>query len=100
MGTGLFLLVSSEQRRPSLEVCSTFLCRAWFRHSPAVPQRQDGLKFDSMAELITERIKRLRDEIAKTAETNRVYLERGIKYGSFAADHERRLQRLQEIPKR
>ena len=49
-----------------------------------------------MPRLITERLKELRQEIAKTAEANRKYL-RGPKYGSAAADYERRFQRLIEI---
>jgi hypothetical protein len=49
-----------------------------------------------MAQLITERIKMLRQEIAQIAEANRKYL-RYPKYGSAAADNERRFQRLIEI---
>jgi hypothetical protein len=49
-----------------------------------------------MARLITERIKALRQEIAEITEGNRKYLC-GPKYGSAAADNERRFQRLIEI---
>ena len=49
-----------------------------------------------MAQLITERVKKLRDEIAKLNEANRAYLK-GAKYGAATADNERRLQRLLEI---
>jgi sulfur transfer protein SufE len=45
---------------------------------------------------ITERVKKLREEIAELTEKNRKYL-RGPKYGSAAADNERRFQRLIEI---
>jgi len=49
-----------------------------------------------MAQLITERIKKLRDEIAKLNEANQAYLN-GLKYGPAVADNERRFQRLLEI---
>jgi exonuclease VII small subunit len=49
-----------------------------------------------MAQLITERVKNLRNEIAKLNEANRAYLK-GLKYGAATADKERRLQRLLEI---
>ena len=49
-----------------------------------------------MGQLIAERIKELRREIAKLTEANRKYLV-GTKYGSAAADSERRFQRLIEI---
>jgi hypothetical protein len=49
-----------------------------------------------MAQLITERIKKLRDEIAKLNEANQAYLN-GPKYGPAVADNERRFQRLLEI---
>jgi hypothetical protein len=49
-----------------------------------------------MAQLITERVKNLRNEIAKLSEANRAY-SKGPKYGTAAADNERRLQRLLEI---
>jgi hypothetical protein len=45
---------------------------------------------------IKERIAELREEIAQISEANRRYLEGGKKIPG-AADHERRLQRLQEI---
>ena len=45
---------------------------------------------------ISERIKELREEIAKINETNRVYLKpKNRRIGE--AEHERRIQRLQEI---
>ena len=49
-----------------------------------------------MPRLITERIKELRREISILTEANRKYLV-GNKYGSAAADNERRFQRLMEI---
>jgi hypothetical protein len=49
-----------------------------------------------MSRPITERIQGLRQEIAQLTEANRKY-SRSPKYGSAAADHERRLQRLLEI---
>jgi hypothetical protein len=49
-----------------------------------------------MAQLITERVKNLRNEIAKLSKANRAYLK-GPKYGAAIADNERRLQRLLEI---
>ncbi len=49
-----------------------------------------------MPRLIKERIVKLRKEIAKLSEENRQYLEKG-KRPPGAGDHERRLQRLQEI---
>jgi hypothetical protein len=45
---------------------------------------------------IKERIVKLRYEIAQVSESNRLYL-RGGKKILGATDHERRLQRLQEI---
>ena len=45
---------------------------------------------------ITERIKKLRQEIAELTEKNRKY-SLGPKYGSAVADNERRFQRLIEI---
>ena len=47
-------------------------------------------------QLITERIKKLRQEIAELSEKNRKY-SLDPKYGSATADNERRLQRLIEI---
>jgi hypothetical protein len=46
---------------------------------------------------IKERIAKLRDEIAQISEANRVYLKGGRKMPGLVGDHERRLQRLQEI---
>jgi len=52
----------------------------------------------SMQDPVKERIGKLRDEIAKISEENRLYLQPGKrKPHSAAGDHERRLQRLQEI---
>jgi len=45
---------------------------------------------------IKERIAKLREEIAQISAANRQYLEGGKKIPG-ASDHERRLQRLQEI---
>jgi hypothetical protein len=48
---------------------------------------------------LKERIAKLRDEIAQISEANRLYLQGGGKRRPHGAvgDHERRLQRLQEI---
>ncbi len=48
-----------------------------------------------MPKLVSERIKKLREEIAEISEANRKHMHR--RDGGAAADHERRLQRLQEI---
>src|SRR6266487_2795778 len=48
-----------------------------------------------MPKLVSERIKKLREEIAEISEANRTQMHR--RDGGAAADHERRLQRLQEI---
>lgn len=49
-----------------------------------------------MLQPITERIKELREEIAKINEANRIYLKcENRRIG--AAAHERRIERLQEI---
>ena len=48
-----------------------------------------------MPRLVSERIKKLRDEIAEISEANRTQMHR--RDGGAAADQERRLQRLQEI---
>jgi hypothetical protein len=47
-------------------------------------------------EPITDRIKKLRHEIAEISDANRRF-SKGPKYGSGEAEQERRLQRLQEI---
>jgi hypothetical protein len=49
-----------------------------------------------MPRLIKERIAKLREEIAEISEANREYLRNGKKPPD-APNHERRLQRLQEI---
>jgi hypothetical protein len=46
---------------------------------------------------VKDRIVKLREEIAHISEANRVYLRGGKKLHGAAGDHERRLQRLQEI---
>jgi hypothetical protein len=46
---------------------------------------------------VKERIAKLRDEIAQISEANRVYLQGRNKLPGKAGDHQRRLQRLQEI---
>jgi hypothetical protein len=46
---------------------------------------------------VKERIVKLREEIAQISEENRLYLKGGKKIHSAAGDHERRLQRLQEM---
>src|SRR2546426_9600518 len=48
-----------------------------------------------MPRLVSELIKKLREEIAEISEANRTQMHR--RDGGAAADHERRLQRLQEI---
>lgn len=49
-----------------------------------------------MKQLVSERIKKLRREIAEISEENRKF-STGAKYGAASAEHERRLQRLQAI---
>jgi hypothetical protein len=49
-----------------------------------------------MPQPIKERIARLREEIAQISAANREYMKGGKKIPGLA-DHERRLQRLQEI---
>jgi hypothetical protein len=46
---------------------------------------------------VKERIVKLREEIAQISEANRQYIGGGKKMPSSGGDHERRLQRLQEI---
>jgi hypothetical protein len=46
---------------------------------------------------VKDRIAKLRDEIAQISEANRLYMQGGRKMPSSVGDHERRLQRLQEI---
>jgi hypothetical protein len=46
---------------------------------------------------VRERIAKLRAEIAQISEENRVYMAGGKKIPGSAGDHERRLQRLQQI---
>jgi hypothetical protein len=46
---------------------------------------------------VKERIAKLRDEIAKISEADRLYSQGGKKLHGATGDHERRLQRLQEI---
>jgi hypothetical protein len=46
---------------------------------------------------LKERIVKLREEIAEISEANRLYLKSGRKIPGSLGDHERRLQRLQEI---
>jgi hypothetical protein len=49
-----------------------------------------------MPQPVKERIAKLRDEIAQISKADRLYLQDGKKIPG-APDHERRLQRLQEI---
>ena len=51
----------------------------------------------AMQNPVKERIAKLRDEIAQISEANRLYLKGGKRLHGAAGDHERRLQRLQEI---
>jgi hypothetical protein len=46
---------------------------------------------------VKDRIAKLREEIAQISEANRQYMQGGRKIPGSAGDHERRLQRLQEI---
>jgi hypothetical protein len=46
---------------------------------------------------VKERIAKLREEIAQISEANRLYINEGKKMYGAAGEHERRLQRLQEI---
>ena len=46
---------------------------------------------------VKERIVKLREEIAQISEANRQYMGSGKKIPGSVGDHERRLQRLQEI---
>ncbi len=46
---------------------------------------------------IKERIVKLREEIAQISEANRLYMGGGKRMPGSAGDHQRRLQRLQEI---
>jgi hypothetical protein len=46
---------------------------------------------------IKERIVKLRDEIAQISEANRLYMGGGKRMPGSVGDHERRLQRLQDI---
>ena len=46
---------------------------------------------------VKERIAKLREEIAQISEADRLYSQGGKKLQGAAGDHERRLQRLQEI---
>jgi hypothetical protein len=46
---------------------------------------------------VKERIVKLREEIAEISEANRLYLKSGRNMPGSVGDHERRLQRLQEI---
>jgi Ser-tRNA(Ala) deacylase AlaX len=49
-----------------------------------------------MQQLVKERVAKLREEIARITEANRQYLQDGKKVPG-EVDHQRRLQRLQEI---
>src|SRR6266571_1032661 len=60
------------------------------RRSPVLPKNRVF-----MPRLVSERIKKLREEIAEISEANRTHMHR--RDGGAAADQERRLQRLQEI---
>jgi hypothetical protein len=50
-----------------------------------------------MQEPVSDRIAKLRKEIAEIADANRGYLRNEKEIPGSAADHERRCQRLQEI---
>jgi hypothetical protein len=51
----------------------------------------------AMQNPVKERIARLREEIAQISEANRLYMGGSKQVHGAAGDHERRLQRLQEI---
>ena len=51
----------------------------------------------AMQSPVKERIAKLRDEIVQISEANRLYVQGGKKASDAKADHQRRLQRLQEI---
>jgi hypothetical protein len=46
---------------------------------------------------VKERIAKLREEISQISEANRLYIGGGKRMPGSLGDHERRLQRLQEI---
>ena len=46
---------------------------------------------------VKERIVKLRDEIAQISEAHRLYMGGGKRMSGSVGEHERRLQRLQEI---
>jgi hypothetical protein len=46
---------------------------------------------------VKERIAKLREEISQISEANRLYMGGGKRMPGSLGDHERRLQRLQEI---
>ena len=48
---------------------------------------------------VKERIAKLREEISQISEANRLYIGGGKRMPGSLGDHERRLQRLQEIKK-
>jgi len=50
-----------------------------------------------MQQPVSERIAKLREEIARISDMNRLYMEGGKKMAGASSDHERRLQRLKEI---
>ena len=65
--------------------------------SPEVPRADEKAALKPMQEPVKERIVKLREEIAQISEANRQYMGSGKKIPGSAGDHERRLQRLQEI---
>ena len=50
-----------------------------------------------MQKPVKDRIAKLREEIAQISEANHMYMHGNKKIPGSAGDHERRLQRLQEI---
>jgi hypothetical protein len=50
-----------------------------------------------MQQPVKERVARLREEISQITEANREYMEKGKTTPGEGFDHQRRLQRLQEI---
>ena len=67
--------------------------RAKFRYSLAFVHCQATV----MQNPIKERIAKLRDEIVQISEANKQYVQGGKKMPGSAGEHERRLQRLQDI---
>jgi hypothetical protein len=79
--------------RQAYSVCINDEC---YRDFAPVTMMGRSVSLSRMQQPVRERITKLREEIAEIAGANRLYLQRG-KRTADAADHQRRLQRLQEI---